>query len=53
MSIGQVPWVFHFNDMVNSDASPWIGMLQTAIFDGKIDEAITTAREKMKEISKE
>ena len=53
VSIGQVPWVFHFNDMVNSDASPWIGMLQTAIFDGKIDEAITTAREKMKEISKE
>ena len=40
VGIGQVPWVFHFNDMVNSDASPWIGMLQTAIFDGKIDEAI-------------
>ncbi len=53
VGIGQVPWVFHFNDMVNSDASPWIGMLQTAIFDGKIDEAIDTAREKMKEISSE
>ena len=45
VGIGQVPWVFHFNDMVNSDASPWIGMLQTAIFDGKIDDAINTARD--------
>ena len=48
-----MPWVFHFNDMVNSDASPWISMMQTAIFDGKIDDAINTAREKMKEIASE
>lgn len=53
VAIGQVPWVFHFNDMVNSDASPWISMIQTAIFDGKIDQAISTARDKMKEISNE
>ncbi len=53
VGIGQVPWVFHFNDMVNSDASPWISMIQTAIFDGKIDQAISTASEKMKEISNE
>ncbi len=53
VGIGQVPWVFHFNDMVNSDASPWITMLQTAIFDGKIDEAIETARQKMKDIASE
>lgn len=53
VGVGQVPWVFHFNDMVNSDASPWIGMIQTAIFDGKIDQAIEDARAKMKEISAE
>ncbi len=53
VAVGQVPWVFHFNDMVNSDASPWIGMIQTAIFDGKIDQAIDDARAKMKEISDE
>ena len=53
VAIGQVPWVFHFNDMVNSDASPWIGMIQTAIFDGKIDQAIDDARAKMKQISDE
>ena len=42
VGIGYVPWVFHFNDMVNSDSSPWLEMLQTAIFDGKVDEAIET-----------
>jgi multiple sugar transport system substrate-binding protein len=48
-----VPWVFHFNDMVNSNSSPWIQMLQTAIFDGDIDGAIATAKAKMKEIASE
>jgi multiple sugar transport system substrate-binding protein len=53
VGIGQTPWVFHFNDMVNSDSSPWLEMLQTAIFEGKIDEAIETARAKMKAIAGE
>jgi len=53
VGIGYVPWVFHFNDMVNSDSSPWIQMIQTAIFDGKVDEAIATAKAKMKEIANE
>lgn len=53
VAIGYVPWVFHFNEMVNSDSSPWIQMLQTAVFDGKVDEAIATAKAKMKEIASE
>jgi multiple sugar transport system substrate-binding protein len=53
VGIGQTPWVFRFNDMVNSDSSPWLQMLQTAIFEGKIDEAIETAREQMKTIASE
>ena len=53
VSIGYVPWVFHFNDMVNSDASPWIQMIQSAVFDGKVDEAIAKAKAKMKEIAAE
>jgi multiple sugar transport system substrate-binding protein len=48
---GYVPWVFHFNDMVNSDSSPWIQMIQTAIFDGDVDGAIATAKEAMKAIA--
>ncbi|WP_159588618.1 ABC transporter substrate-binding protein [Chelativorans xinjiangense] len=53
LKVGYVPWVFHFADMVNSDASPWINMLQRAVFDGEIDEAIEEARERMIEIAGE
>jgi multiple sugar transport system substrate-binding protein len=53
IGIGYVPWVFHFNDMVNSDASPWIQMIQTAVFEGKVDEAIAKAKAKMKAIAAE
>jgi len=51
LSVGYVPWVFHFADMVNSDSSPWIGMLQQAIFDGDVDGAITDARAAMLDIA--
>jgi len=53
IGIGYVPWVFHFNDMVNSDASPWIQMIQGAVFDGKVDESIAKAKAKMREIAAE
>ena len=53
LAIGYVPWVYHFADMVNSDSSPWINMLQRAIFDGDVDGAIKEAREKMKAIAAE
>jgi multiple sugar transport system substrate-binding protein len=39
--------------MVNSDSSPWINMLQRAIFDGDVDGAIAEARQKMKDIASE
>jgi multiple sugar transport system substrate-binding protein len=51
LGVGYVPWVFHFNDMVNSDSSPWIQMIQTAIFDGDVDGAIAAARDSMKSIA--
>ena len=51
VGIGQTPWAFHFNDMVNADQSPWLQMLQIAIFDGDIDGAIAQAREQMKAIA--
>jgi multiple sugar transport system substrate-binding protein len=53
LGVGYVPWVYHFADMVNSDSSPWINMLQRAIFDGDVDGAITEGRQKMKEIAGE
>ncbi|MEO8242451.1 MAG: sugar ABC transporter substrate-binding protein [bacterium] len=51
LAAGYVPWVFHFADMVNSDSSPWITMLQQAIFDGDVDGAITEARAAMLDIA--
>jgi multiple sugar transport system substrate-binding protein len=51
VGIGYVPGVLHYNDMVNSDSSPWIQMLQTAIFDGDIDGAIASARQAMEDIA--
>lgn len=53
LAVGYVPWVFHFADMVNSDSSPWINMLQQAIFDGDVDGAIADAREAMLAIASE
>lgn len=51
VGIGQTPWAFRFNDMVNADQSPWLQMLQIAIFDGDIDGAIEQARAAMKDIA--
>jgi multiple sugar transport system substrate-binding protein len=51
VGIGYVPGVLHYNDMVNSDSSPWIQMLQTAIFDGDVDGAVKTARDAMEQIA--
>ena len=53
IGVGYVPWVFHFNEMVNSDSSPWINMIQRAVFDGDVDGAIKEAKDKMKEIAGE
>lgn len=51
LAAGYVPWVFHFADMVNSDSSPWITMLQQAVFDGDIEGAIEDARAEMLDIA--
>ena len=51
VGIGQTPYAFRFNDMVNADQSPWLTMLQTAVFDGDIDGAIEEARETMRGIA--
>lgn len=51
VGIGQTPYAFRFNDMVNADQSPWLTMIQTAVFDGDVDGAISTAREAFREIA--
>lgn len=51
VAIGQTPYAFRFNDMVNADQSPWLTMIQTAVFDGDIDGAIEEARAAMRDIA--
>ena len=51
VGIGQTPYAFHFNDMVNADQSPWLTMLQTAVFDGDVEGAIEGARGTMLDIA--
>ena len=51
VGIGQTPYAFHFNDMVNADQSPWLTMIQTAVFDGDIDGAMQAARDAMHAIA--
>jgi len=51
VGIGQTPYAFRFNDMVNADQSPWLTMIQTAVFDGDIDGAIEQARQTMRDIA--
>jgi len=50
LAVAQTPWTFHFNDMSNDNSSPWIEMLQTAIFEGDVDGAIAKAKKRMKQI---
>jgi len=50
LAIAQTPWTFHFNDMSNDNASPWIEMVRTAVFEGDIDGAIARAKKRMKQI---
>lgn len=51
VGIGQTPYAFRFNDMVNADQSPWLTMIQTAVFDGDIEGAIEEARATMRGIA--
>ena len=51
LGIGFTPYALHFNDMVNADSSPWLQMIQTAVFGGDVDGAIKTAQDAMEQIA--
>ena len=50
MGLGETPYSLVYNALFNDANGPWLKMLQTAIFDGEIDEAIATAQEEFTEI---
>ena len=47
---GRTPYSTHFNQLFNDQNGPWLAALEKAIFDGKIDEAITTAQQRFTQI---
>jgi multiple sugar transport system substrate-binding protein len=50
MAMGQTPYTVVYNQLFNDANGPWLKMIQTAVFDGKVDEAVTTAQEEFTKI---
>ncbi len=44
MGLGKTPYSLVYNQLFNDANGPWLKMIQTAVFDGKIDEAIAPGR---------
>lgn len=45
MAFGRTPYSLEYHALFNDPVGPWLVMVQTAVFDGKIDEAINTAQQ--------
>jgi multiple sugar transport system substrate-binding protein len=50
MAQGRTPYSVHYNQLFNDQNGPWIGALQKAIFDGQIDQAVSTAQQQYTQI---
>ncbi len=44
MGLGKTPYSLVYNQLFNDANGTWLKMIQTAVFDGKIDEAIATGQ---------
>ncbi|MFM7582578.1 MAG: extracellular solute-binding protein, partial [Caldilinea sp.] len=50
MAIGRTPYSIVYNQLFNDANGPWLKMIQTAVFDGKVEEAVNTAQEEFTKI---
>jgi multiple sugar transport system substrate-binding protein len=50
MALGKTPYTVVYNQLFNDANGPWLKMIQTAVFDGKVDEAIETAQQEFTDI---
>ncbi len=50
MAFGRTPYSLVYNQLFNDANGPWLAMIQQAVFDGEIDEAIAAAQEQFTEI---
>jgi multiple sugar transport system substrate-binding protein len=53
MALGRTPYSVKYNPLFNDANGPWLAMIQTAIFEGKVDEAIAAAQEQFTSILSE
>ena len=53
MGLGKTPYSLVYNQLFNDANGPWLKMIQTAIFEGKIDEAIATGQAEFTKILSE
>jgi len=47
---GKTPYSVHYNEIWNDANGPWLAMIQKAVFDGNIDEAINDAQQQITQI---
>lgn len=52
MAIGRTPYSVKYNDLFNDANGPWLQMIQSAVYDGDIDSAVTTAQKRFEQIMK-
>lgn len=50
MNLGKTPYSFVYNQLFNDANGPWLTMIQTAIFQGDVDGAVTTAQQAFSDI---
>ncbi|HHY55890.1 MAG TPA: sugar ABC transporter substrate-binding protein [Chloroflexi bacterium] len=50
MAMGKTPYTVVYNQLFNDANGPWLKMIQTAVFDGKVEEAVNTAQEEFTKI---
>lgn len=50
LNLGRTPYLLPYNQIFNDANGPWLAMLQEAIFDGNIDEAVASAQEAFTDI---
>lgn len=50
MGIGRTPYSTKYNNLFNDPNGPWLQMLQSAIFDGNVDQAIQDAQARFQRI---
>jgi multiple sugar transport system substrate-binding protein len=50
MAMGKTPYTVVYNQLFNDANGPWLKMIQTAVFDGNVEEAVNTAQEEFTKI---